>query len=373
MLFEPPSRSGGDHGGVARSAYSHLVDRVHRLPEVLRGFSRRLPERDIPDVLLEAVDTLFQPRRIIVLLRAQRGGPVEPRALKGYEQDRRSSFDVEPGIGLVGRAAMGAVVVSRDAARGLFAINDRERRPVRPCDDGLDVAAPIVWEREVLGVVAMGGVEPGLTPGTKSLLASLGVVAGTALKQAALTRQLEERAESDSLTGLKNKRYFLDNLAREVEEARDTGKQLSLFLFDIDWFKHYNDTNGHPAGDAVLSELAMLVKKNFPRAVDVSARYGGEEFVVLFRRTPKDVAEFMADRFRRFVEKHPFPHAERQPRGAVTLSGGIATFPEDAATADELLKSADEWLYEAKRSGRNRVLAAMPGQKSRLTDITENR
>ena len=372
MSFEPPSRAGSEHG-PPRSAYGHLVDRVHLLPEVMRSFSRRLPERDIPDVLLDAVEKLFRPRRVIVLLRGHRGGPLEPRSLKGYDLDRRRTFDVEPGIGLVGRAAMGSVVVSRDAARGLFAINDRERRPVRPCDEGLDVAAPIVWEREVLGVVAMGGVEPGLSPGTKSLLASLGVVAGTALKQAALTRQLEERAESDPLTGLKNKRYFLENLVREVEEARDTGKQLSLFLFDIDWFKHYNDTNGHPAGDAVLSEMAMLVKKNFPRAVDVSARYGGEEFVVLFRRTPKDVAEFMADRFRHFVEKHPFAHAERQPRGAVTLSGGIATYPEDATNAEELLKAADDWLYEAKRSGRNRVLAAMPGQKSRLTDITENR
>ncbi len=373
MSFDPPSRGVADPGTQARSAYGHLVDRVHLLPEVMKALSRRLPERDISDVLVSAVDQMFRPSRIIVLLRTQSGGRLEPRALKGYDQDRRRSFDVEPGIGLVGRAAMGTVVVSRDAARGMLAIQNPQRRPARPCDEGLDVAAPIVWEREVLGVVAMGGVETGLLPGTKSLLAALGVAAGTALKHAALTRQLEERADSDTLTGLRNKRYFLEHLDREIEEAKVTGKVLSLFLFDIDWFKHYNDNHGHPAGDALLAELGQIIKKSFPRAVDVAARYGGEEFVVLFRRTPKDVAEFMADRFRHFIERHAFPNADRQPRGAVTLSGGIATFPEDATTAEGLLQTADDWLYEAKRSGRNRVLAALPGQKSRLTDITENR
>jgi diguanylate cyclase (GGDEF)-like protein len=134
---------------------------------------------------------------------------------------------------------------------------------------------------------------------------------------------------------------------------------LSLLLLDIDHFKNYNDTSGHPEGDAVLKAVGQILRGSV-REDDVAARYGGEEFVVVYPGASKAQALALAENLRHAVESHPFAHGARQPCGRVTLSGGVATFPDDSRSGADLVQCADQALYAAKDAGRNRIVAARP-------------
>jgi diguanylate cyclase (GGDEF)-like protein len=131
---------------------------------------------------------------------------------------------------------------------------------------------------------------------------------------------------------------------------------LSVFLFDLDNFKNYNDTNGHGAGDKLLQQLAKLVGEN-TRQSDLVGRVGGEEFLVIFTDTDKSQALALAETIRSTISSYEFPYAERQPLGFISISGGVASFSEDSLDSVKLLRLADEALYRAKAAGRNRVLA----------------
>jgi len=161
--------------------------------------------------------------------------------------------------------------------------------------------------------------------------------------------KLEELASRDGLTGLKNRRAFNDRLEVEFERSRRYGNPLSIVLLDVDKFKHYNDTYGHPAGDLVLKTVAHLLEASI-RDSDFVARYGGEEFVLILPHTPADAAMRVAERCRSRIEGHPWPDR------AVTASFGIATLQAGVnLNRDELVKASDEALYASKESGRNRV------------------
>jgi diguanylate cyclase (GGDEF)-like protein len=142
-----------------------------------------------------------------------------------------------------------------------------------------------------------------------------------------------------------------------VDRARETGDQLAVVLFDIDHFKHFNDTNGHEEGNVVLSTLASLMKQ-VGRRGDILARYGGEEFISLLYGAGRDEAARFAEAVRHAIGDHAFPGGEKQPGGRVTLSGGVAVFPDDAPDAQVLIEAADRNLYRAKEAGRNRVVSS---------------
>ena len=163
------------------------------------------------------------------------------------------------------------------------------------------------------------------------------------------------RAITDPLTGLYNYGFFRERLAMELERAQLTGDTLALTIFDIDHFKHYNDTHGHQEGNKVLQKVAELLKQTGRRG-DVVARYGGEEFVaLLYGAGPSDARRF-AESFRGAVAVHGFPGESSQPSGRITVSGGVAVFPLDAQDDLALVKAADERLYQAKDGGRNRTV-----------------
>ena len=167
-------------------------------------------------------------------------------------------------------------------------------------------------------------------------------------------RRLEQLAITDGLTGLYNHRYFHERLQSEVERSHRSGHPLSLLMIDVDHFKLYNDRNGHPAGDAVLRGVAAILAEG-RRLNDVVARYGGEEFTILLVDTPGTAAATLAEALRRRVEEKAFDQAADQPGGRLTISLGVATCPEHAKTAAELVQAADTALYRAKNAGRNRV------------------
>ena len=175
-----------------------------------------------------------------------------------------------------------------------------------------------------------------------------------------LTREVTKthrRAITDPLTTLYNVGFFRERLGIEVDRARETGDQLCVVLFDIDHFKHFNDTHGHEEGNVVLSTLATLMK-GVGRRGDILARYGGEEFIALLYGAGREEAARFAEAVRQAIAGHTFLGGEKQPGGRVTVSGGVAVFPDDAGEAQPLIEAADRNLYRAKEGGRNRIVSA---------------
>jgi diguanylate cyclase (GGDEF)-like protein len=174
-----------------------------------------------------------------------------------------------------------------------------------------------------------------------------------------LTREVTKthrRAITDTLTKLYNVGFFRERLDIEVDRARETGDPLAVVLFDIDHFKHFNDTNGHEEGNVVLSTLSGLMKQ-VGRRGDILARYGGEEFISLLYGAGREEAARFANAVRQAIGGHCFRGGEQQPGGRVTVSGGVAVFPDDAADAQVLIEAADRNLYRAKEGGRNRIVS----------------
>jgi two-component system, cell cycle response regulator len=164
-----------------------------------------------------------------------------------------------------------------------------------------------------------------------------------------------EMAITDALTGLFNRRYMETHLGTLVEQASARGKPLSVLALDIDYFKSINDTHGHDAGDDVLRDFALRIKRSI-RGIDLACRCGGEEFVVVMPETDMAVAATVAERLRRRIASEPFTISAGARSIPVTLSIGIAALRGRDDSATSLLKRADQALYRAKRDGRNRVV-----------------
>jgi two-component system cell cycle response regulator len=165
-----------------------------------------------------------------------------------------------------------------------------------------------------------------------------------------------EAAITDALTGLHNRRYMESHLATLAEQASSRGKPLALMMLDIDFFKSINDNYGHDAGDDVLREFAVRIRKSI-RGIDLACRYGGEEFVIVMPETDMHVAGMVAERMRRSIAGDPFAVNKGTNSIDVTISVGLSTMEIKGEAVADVLKRADTALYRAKHDGRNRVVA----------------
>ena len=177
-----------------------------------------------------------------------------------------------------------------------------------------------------------------------------------ALAKLKLQETLQHLSVRDPLTGLYNRRYMEETLMRELRRAERQGTHLGLIMLDIDHFKRFNDTLGHDAGDALLRELGALLQRQV-RTGDVACRYGGEEFIVILQDVPPDLPRQRAERIREAAKEMRVRHGDRD-LDSVTLSLGVAMFPEQGGFPDLLMRSADVALYRAKQEGRDRVCVA---------------
>ncbi|MCX8130020.1 MAG: GGDEF domain-containing protein [Clostridia bacterium] len=187
------------------------------------------------------------------------------------------------------------------------------------------------------------------------LLDIIGQQVGIAMENAELYQKMQDMATIDGLTGVYNRLYFQDRLHKEFKNAQVGNYELSVAIFDIDHFKRFNDTFGHLFGDKVLKTIADLVNNSL-RSSDVFARYGGEEFIILFPHTKLDEAYEKVESLRQKIS-----HASIKDNlvtASVTVSFGIACYPENASMENELVRYADDALYEAKKAGRNCVKIA---------------
>ena len=215
-----------------------------------------------------------------------------------------------------------------------------------------------MFKDETVGVIAVEGPRR-YGPGIKDLVRLLAHTGAASLYSSARYSEINRTANTDGLTGLFNKRFVTLRLSDEIRKALDETSSVSVFLFDIDNFKHYNDRNGHVEGDRLLRALARVVRK-CTRGDTVFGRFGGEEFLMIFPGATKEQALAAAENVREAIARYDFPSGAQQPLGCISVSGGVAECPVDACDSAALLRLADEALYAAKRSGRNRVLAFEP-------------
>ncbi len=214
-------------------------------------------------------------------------------------------------------------------------------------------ASPLMSENKVLGVLRISSPEAAqFSPDDLRYLDIISDLGAGILRNRLLYKKMEELAVHDSLTGLYLNRFFQSRLDEEILRTQVNRKSFSVILLDIDFFKRYNDEYGHSAGDLVIKSIAGVLQ-NCVSPVDTVARYGGEEFVVLLPNKNKAEAMVIAERIRLAIEGNHF--YLRRIESHVTASLGVVSFPEAGFTREEIIRLADENLYQAKRLGKNRV------------------
>ncbi len=212
---------------------------------------------------------------------------------------------------------------------------------------------PLAMEGELIGCVSLGSEQPNAFDAQDlQFFSVIGYQMASSLRHSQRFSSIKNLAIYDTLTNLYNRRYFDERLGLETQKSFFAGTPLALVMIDIDHFKKVNDTLGHTDGDQVLREIAKRLKGSL-RSKDTVARYGGEEFVLILPEASLEGASMIAERTRRLVESTPFDvgHA----RLNMTVSLGVSHFPTHRPKSkEELVKMADQALYEAKRGGRNR-------------------
>ncbi|NWG35272.1 MAG: diguanylate cyclase [Chloroflexi bacterium] len=215
------------------------------------------------------------------------------------------------------------------------------------------LGVPLIVREQLIGLLAIDSVEPfHFTSANIELVSAFADQVAVAIENARLFDETQRLAITDGLTGLYNRRHFMEIARREFERARRYKRPLSAMIFDVDHFKAVNDTYGHAAGDEVLRAIAKLCREEV-READPLGRYGGEEFVGLFVESGAEIAQKVADRLRKGVEKLVIPVGEHSLQ--VTVSIGIAEQNHFTPNLESLLARADQAMYIAKHRGRNRV------------------
>ncbi|OHB33144.1 MAG: hypothetical protein A2X84_00715 [Desulfuromonadaceae bacterium GWC2_58_13] len=292
---------------------------------------------------------------VVLLLYQTEARKLEIRKTLGIEQTLLDglSFDLDEGI-------TGEVARTRKMIH-LRKVHDDPRNlhyKGRNATIGSLLSLPMVVKNELLGVVNLHkNAEDGFSDREIRLAQAVAGQAAMAIENARLYNRTREMSNTDPLTQLANRRHFQNVLEKEIAEALRYGSNFSLIMLDIDHFKRYNDAHGHLQGDVVLQEVAQILRSNI-RQIDLAARFGGEEFVILMTKTTKEGARAAAEKLRLCVAEKIFAGAETsQPEGKLTLSLGVAEYPEDSNNATNLLDLADQALYRAKGEGRNRTVA----------------
>ncbi|MCD4785687.1 MAG: sensor domain-containing diguanylate cyclase [Candidatus Eremiobacteraeota bacterium] len=218
--------------------------------------------------------------------------------------------------------------------------------------------APLIFEDKSLGTLVMADNAPGFFSQEQfGLFLLLANQAALAIRNVQLQKETAQLAITDSLSGMFTHGYFQEHLSKKINEAKyaDPPHPVSLMILDVDFFKKVNDNYGHPQGDALLKQLGGVIRLH-TRPGDVICRYGGDEFTIIMIGTDRIQAVLVAERIRQAVEEYEYVLGSNIVH--ITISGGVASFPDDAATKKELVDKADTSMYEAKRKGRNKICFA---------------
>ena len=331
--------------------YANLVDKFpYRISEMIAQEDPRKLSGIIIDTIVELFDAteavffshVLDQRELVL---ADAYGISSSKLGKRYEFGKG-----RPGI----VATKGITMTTQDFLNESASIK-RRIHEYESSECQMDILSPLIKDGDLLGIIGMRRIAQEVTKEEKLVFRMIADMASNAIAFSYLIAQYKRMAHRDGLTGLINRKAFMMMFADMLMSASIACEPLSVFMFDLDNFKAYNDRNGHLEGDTLLKELATLIGKSI-RKNDIAARYGGEEFIIVFPNLPRQKAFNVAEFLRKKIERHPFAHKESQPLGTVTISGGVATFPQDGDTVNALIAVADRRLYEAKNRGRNKVL-----------------
>lgn len=242
--------------------------------------------------------------------------------------------------------------VQTDFRFDLEKVNLEDKRQLRSL-----ISTPLLVGEKTLGILRLdSALSHQFTTDDLRFLRTIADLTSIAIENAQLYEHLENMAIKDGLTGLYLRRHMLERFQEEISREMRRGRELTFLMIDLDHFKQYNDKFGHMAGDIVIKTIAQILDEHFHAPGEMVCRYGGEEFCVLLPDCPKSKAVSLADAFRKKVEGREI--VLRRQKTHVTVSVGVASFPEDAKGRDDLIFKADEALYQAKETGRNKVCAA---------------
>jgi diguanylate cyclase (GGDEF)-like protein len=320
------------------------------LYEAARAVSGTLDLRTVLDSLVTVTCRAFDYDSGAVLMAGADGDELTVEAFYG-ERSVPVGTTLPGGIGITGWVGRSGTPVVVDDVRTDPRYHRLDERTQS------ELAVPLIAEGKVLGVFNVESVRRGAF-GARDLrlLTTLASYAVVAIQNARLYERAQRLAITDGLTELYNHRYFHESLARVLERARRDGQSVGLIMLEIDHFKRYNDTYGHQSGDVALRTVAGLLRRG-SRPSDVVARYGGDEFMVILPGAGKAAAQETGERLRRAVEAYPLILGD-DVITSVTLSVGVAAYPHDGVTVDQLIETVDRAQYSAKRSGGNKVYVA---------------
>jgi len=346
-----------------RGEQRSLTNLSRALPTLVRELNGSdLDPQDIPRHLFDLAEKIFEPQQLLLFL-VRSPGDENQDLREVYLRDQRGLGDVPAaatririGEGKVGWVAETKAEMVEEDWLNLSRTEGRSLEDNHPAFH-LTLVGPLVHHAKgdhLIGVLCIGN--PATRPRDEKLvlqmITNLGAIAYRNVRN---SRALQQQANHDGLTDLLNRRHFMVLLGDLIFAAERRAQSLAVFMFDIDHFKRYNDSNGHQAGDEILRGVADVIRRGL-RTQDIACRYGGEEFLVAMPLTDGSQALQAAERIREAIASHPFAHRETQPDGLLTISGGVAVFPQDGQSSTDLIRRADQSLYKAKAAGRNRVV-----------------
>ncbi|MCC6144800.1 MAG: sensor domain-containing diguanylate cyclase [Candidatus Hydrogenedentes bacterium] len=318
------------------------VEHLSTLREIGLAINTSLELDEVLPVIASVLKGAIEVRRITIYLLSKDGAALQPQAaMYGNDLIRRDRLEEESVP-----AALPAFRRALDS-RSVVLVNQPPRH---------EAYVPLVAKQKPVGALLLEDRLDGHPFSEEDAL--FYQQAGLQISVAINNAQLYALAVNDGLTGLFVRRYFDLRMDEEIDQVRRYGRHFALLLFDIDHFKKFNDTHGHQTGDAVLQQFAKLLQANTRRA-DICCRYGGEEMAVILPETDLEAAAALAQKLCGLVRTHTFRGTEQQPLNVTTSIGVVQSEPRFATPA-AMVEAADGALYQAKRNGRNQVVAVRP-------------
>ncbi|ACH38221.1 sensor diguanylate cyclase, GAF domain-containing [Citrifermentans bemidjiense Bem] len=325
--------------------------------------------KDLIEVAKAVVSTLDLDTVLQAILNSAMGFAETPAGSVALYYDAKRELSLHAHSGLTAdfvkkerwEVAPGGLTEQVLSAGEIFLIEDTEKTPFFKNPIALNegirslVCVPLIFQSRIVGILYLDDFKPREFDREKmNMLSILASFAAMAIHNATLHKRTKLLAITDSLTGLHNHRYFKQYFRQEMGRAKRYHKPFSIIMMDVDDFKSYNDSYGHATGDRLLALMGEIILETI-RGVDVAFRYGGEEFIVLLPETTLDKAILAAERLRESVQAGTASRPVDGSGRGVTVSIGVASYPDNADKMDELFNIVDSLLYLAKRCGKNKV------------------
>jgi len=333
---------------------SRKRDIATKIPMVVKRLSGRLSPDAVPAIGVRFAREFFHASQVGYFAPAGNGDQFTLVEGVGFPLDWKGKVRLAADEGILAMCLENKTITTREEyltsrTKWPTGIHSLEKNGISP-----DFVAPVAVNGNVVGllVVASSIVQSRDEIPFVSMITEL---LGNAYKHTTEIESVEYSASVDPLTKLFTRGHFAQRFETEIRRAKNYAHPLSLFLLDIDHFKNINDTYGHSAGDLILTKLGQILRQSV-RSSDIAARFGGEEFVVMMLSAGKEQSLAFSENLRKIVESTEFRIPGQQSPLKVTISGGVTTYPMDGDSTIDLLRKADDALYEAKKTGRNRIV-----------------